>query len=151
MEFKYFSIRVYGLVVNSKNQLLITDEYIYGQRMTKFIGGGLEFGEGTLACILREFAEETQVILPPTLPQHFYATEQCIVSTFRQNTQVIPVYYTLCTDALNHLPTLSSPFDFECIEGAQGFRWINLHNFDAEQHLTFETDRIAIKKFISSL
>ena len=42
-----FNVRVYGILINEKNQLLVSDEYDFGFPHTKFPGGGLEYGEGT--------------------------------------------------------------------------------------------------------
>ena len=42
-----FNIRVYGILINDAKQVLVSDEYIRGTYITKFPGGGLEFGEGT--------------------------------------------------------------------------------------------------------
>ena len=53
-----FTIRVYGIIINQKNEILISDEFQLGTKMTKLPGGGLEFGEGTIDCIKREFREE---------------------------------------------------------------------------------------------
>ncbi len=36
-----FNIRVYALLINEKNEVLITDEFRFGKEMTKFPGGGL--------------------------------------------------------------------------------------------------------------
>jgi hypothetical protein len=41
-----FNIRVYGLLINKQQEVLVTDEYRIGMYMTKFPGGGLEYGEG---------------------------------------------------------------------------------------------------------
>ena len=53
-----FNVRVYGLLINENKQVLVSDEYIRGDYITKFPGGGLEFGEGTRDCLKREFMEE---------------------------------------------------------------------------------------------
>ena len=41
-----FNVRVYGLYIEYGN-ILVSDEKIKGQNITKFPGGGLEDGEGT--------------------------------------------------------------------------------------------------------
>ncbi|GAJ02545.1 unnamed protein product, partial [marine sediment metagenome] len=51
---QHFVVRVYGLIINDKKEVLLTDEYQLGMKMTKFPGGGLEFGEGPVDCIKRE-------------------------------------------------------------------------------------------------
>ncbi|MFM2327645.1 MAG: hypothetical protein RIR31_1847, partial [Bacteroidota bacterium] len=53
-----FNIRVYGILINENKQVLVSDEFIRGMQITKFPGGGLEFGEGTRDCLKREFMEE---------------------------------------------------------------------------------------------
>ena len=53
-----FTIRVYALIINGENEVLLSDEFRLGMRMTKFPGGGLQFGEGTLACLKREAMED---------------------------------------------------------------------------------------------
>ena len=55
---KHFNIRVYGLLINDHNEVLLSDEYVLDTYMTKFPGGGLKFGEGPEECILRECIEE---------------------------------------------------------------------------------------------
>ena len=42
-----FNIRVYGLWIR-EGRILVTDEFRLGTFMTKFPGGALEFGEGTI-------------------------------------------------------------------------------------------------------
>ena len=54
-----FNVRVYGVLLDKANRLLVSDEFIRGNYFTKLPGGGLEFGEGTLECVAREFMEET--------------------------------------------------------------------------------------------
>ncbi len=53
-----FNIRVYGLLFNDQGDILVSDEERFGNRFTKFPGGGLEFGEGLSDCLKREFIEE---------------------------------------------------------------------------------------------
>jgi len=36
-----FNLRVYGILINEKKQVLVSDEYIRGNYYTKFPGGGL--------------------------------------------------------------------------------------------------------------
>ena len=35
-----FTIRVYALILNDQNDVLVTDEFQLGMKMTKFPGGG---------------------------------------------------------------------------------------------------------------
>ncbi len=53
-----YIIRVYALILNLNNDILISDEYQLDMRMTKFPGGGMHFGEGPVDCLKREAVEE---------------------------------------------------------------------------------------------
>ena len=68
-----FNIRVYGILINEKKQVLVSDEYIRGGYYTKFCGGGLEKGEGTIDCLKREFMEEMSLIVDVT--GHLYTNK----------------------------------------------------------------------------
>ena len=68
-----FNVRVYGILKDSHNRVLVSDEFIRGNYFTKFPGGGLEFGEGTKECLVREFKEETG--LNVTVGEHIYTTD----------------------------------------------------------------------------
>jgi ADP-ribose pyrophosphatase YjhB (NUDIX family) len=48
---KRLNIRVYGLLINHQNEILLVDEQIDDFKFTKFPGGGLELGEGTTDCL----------------------------------------------------------------------------------------------------
>ena len=52
---KSFNIRVYGILLNDRNEVLVSDECRNGYSFTKFPGGGLEFGEGLVDGLKREF------------------------------------------------------------------------------------------------
>lgn len=53
-----FNIRVYGILIDDEHRVLVSDEYIRGRYYTKFVGGGMEIGEGSIDCLVREFKEE---------------------------------------------------------------------------------------------
>jgi 8-oxo-dGTP diphosphatase len=69
-----FVIRVYGIIVNNNNEVLLFDEHQHGMQMTKFPGGGLEFGEGTIEGLMREFKEECNGQEIKNI-NHFYTTD----------------------------------------------------------------------------
>src|SRR3984893_16940171 len=85
-----FNVRVYGLLINDNNEILISDEQEYGMRFTKFPGGGLEFGEGLIDGLKREFVEECYVEVE--VVSNFYTTDFFVKSAFNSS-QVINVYY----------------------------------------------------------
>jgi 8-oxo-dGTP diphosphatase len=86
-----FNVRVYGILINDKNQILLSDEYIRGQYYTKFPGGGLEIGEGTRDCLKREFKEEMNITVE--VKEHFYTTDFYQQSAFNPDHQIISIYY----------------------------------------------------------
>ena len=137
-----FNVRVYGLLINEHNQVLISDEQEYGMRFSKFPGGGLEFGEGLIDGLKREFVEECNVAIE--VLEHFYTTDFFVKSAFNDS-QVINVYYTVKNrDSLN-LNFKTEPFDFDG-EGdlLQSFRWISLDQL-TEDDVTFPTDKHVVK------
>lgn len=85
-----FTIRVYGLLIH-KGAVLLSRENIKCGIYTKFPGGGLEFGEGTIDCLHREFMEEAQAEIE--VLEHFYTTEDFVPSAFGSQCQVISIYY----------------------------------------------------------
>ncbi|ACU07801.1 hypothetical protein FIC_01353 [Flavobacteriaceae bacterium 3519-10] len=84
------NIRVYGAVVKDRKVLVLHEEYV-GQNLMKLPGGGLEFGEGVLGCLHREFEEELNVKIK--IKEHLYTQEDFLVSRFRANEQLLTLYY----------------------------------------------------------
>ena len=85
-----FNIRVYGILITEENKVLVSDEFIRGNYLTKLPGGGLEFGEGTRDCLVREFKEETG--LDVTIGDHIYTTDFYQPSAFRVGDQILSIY-----------------------------------------------------------
>ena len=85
-----FNVRVYGLLIHN-NQILIVKEPIKNNQVIKFPGGGLEFGEGTIDGLKREFKEELGVTI--TDVTHFYTTDFFVPSFLNPEHQVISIYY----------------------------------------------------------
>src|SRR6478672_4994784 len=85
-----FNVRVYGLLINENDQVLLSDEEEYGFRFSKFPGGGLEYGEGLIDALKREFVEECNAEVE--VLEHFYTTDFFIQSAFNDS-QIISVYY----------------------------------------------------------
>jgi 8-oxo-dGTP diphosphatase len=86
-----FNVRVYGILINEKKQVLVSDEFIRGNYYTKFPGGGLESGEGTRDCLKREFMEEMN--LKVEIGDHIYTTDFYQRSAFNPEHQIISIYY----------------------------------------------------------
>jgi 8-oxo-dGTP diphosphatase len=124
MNITRFNIRVYGIVLNQGN-ILLTDEYQLGIRMTKFPGGGMEYGEGTLDCLTREFREETGQEV--RVKEHIYTTDYFQPTMLLpEPQQLISIYYRVELPDYTLLKSSLKPFDFELAEGAQSFRWLPL-------------------------
>ena len=96
---KRFNIRVYGICIQA-NQVLINEEMIRGKKIIKFPGGGLEWGEGTIDCLKREWKEELGIAV--TVTDHFYTTDFFQPSAF-DSTQVISIYYLVEADLPLHI------------------------------------------------
>lgn len=106
-----FNIRVYGILFNDDNQLLLSDEYIRGNYYTKFPGGGLEYGEGTRDCLKREFKEEMD--LDVEIGEHIYTTDFFQVSAFNPSHQIISIYYFVRALEPIRCPLRTSTFAFD--------------------------------------
>ncbi|WP_129713869.1 NUDIX domain-containing protein [Pedobacter sp. SYP-B3415] len=145
----YFNVRVYGLLINSDSEVLVSDEEEYGVRFSKFPGGGLELGEGLIDGLKREFMEECGAEID--VLQHFYTTDFYEKSSFNDS-QVISIYYLVKERAPLQLAFKNRIFDFDN-EGElkQAFRWVLISDLDVEQ-ITFRTDKTVaamLKKYIS--
>lgn len=122
-----FTIRVYGILIDTQKNVLVSDEIIRGKFYTKFPGGGLEFGEGTIECLVREFKEETGLTI--SIKQHLYTTDFFQPSAFNENDQVISIYYLIESKDISLLKISTNVFDFseEQLSGKiqqENFRWI---------------------------
>ncbi len=142
-----FNIRVYGILINEKRQVLVSDEFIRGKYYTKFPGGGLEFGEGTRDCLKREFKEEMD--LNVDIKEHIYTTDYFQMSAFNPEHQIISIYYF--AEALESItaPLREKEFDFDEAQlkiyneknEIETFRFIEWNNFSAEC-VTLPIDKI---------
>lgn len=145
-----FNVRVYGLLLNENNQLLISDEREYGMYFSKFPGGGLEYGEGLIEGLKREFMEECNFKID--IIQHFYTTDFFLKSAF-DDTQIISVYYVVKNIDTINLPIKIVPFDFDNVqeEGGilQAFRWLNLDQLKIKD-VTFPADQKAVELLLNS-
>ena len=137
-----FNVRVYGLLINEQGQILISDEEEYGFRFSKFPGGGLEYGEGLIDALKREFVEECEAEIE--VIEHFYTTDFFCKSVFNES-QVISIYYLVRNSAPLNLNFKDNIFDFDS-DGdiLQAFRWKNIAELN-EDDVTFPTDQKVIE------
>lgn len=142
-----FTIRVYGLLIQN-GRVLVADEFIKGQRITKFPGGGLEFGEGLKDCLIREIREEMGV--EALEPKHFYTTDFFQQSAFHSTPmQVVSVYFAFrVVDPLS-IPVVSVPFGG--LTGPQDqevFRWLPLDGALVEV-MSLPIDRVVLGMLVN--
>lgn len=138
-DIKHFNIRVYGLLINNKRQILLSDEFVMDTYMTKFPGGGLKFGEGPEDCIIREcqeeFGQEIEII------RHFYTTGFFQKALYYTDNQLISIYYLIRLKKEPAFTISEKKFDFEKAKnGAQSFRWVDLSKL-AIENMTFPIDK----------
>lgn len=137
-----FNVRVYGIFINDKNEMLLSDEYIKGSYITKFPGGGLEYGEGTRDCLRREWKEELDQDIEVT--DHIYTTDFFQISAFGDGRQIISIYYYVKTISPFVKTVKLKPFDFdELVDQAQALRWMPVNKL-TEEAVTLPIDKIVV-------
>jgi ADP-ribose pyrophosphatase YjhB (NUDIX family) len=132
------NVRVYAIYLNENNEIMALNESYAGEKLTKLPGGGLEFGEGTHECLNREFAEELNLKI--NVVEHFYTQEDFLVSRFKENEQLLTIYYKV--DILNL-------HELEIMDGSiEKIKWISLHE---EDPLQLPIDKIVFQKLKENL
>ena len=143
-----FNVRVYGILLDAQNRLLVSDEYIRGEFFTKLPGGGLEFGEGTRDGLAREFMEETGITV--TVGKHLYTTDFFQISAFNKKDQIISIYYMVHSIDCEKIKTSELNFDFSPDQSAdkkgtfESFRWVNFEDLN-EDCMSLPIDKVAIQ------
>jgi|SRR6185437_2787010 len=135
-----FNVRVYGILINDNNQLLLSYEFIKGNYYTKFPGGGLEIGEGTRDCLKREFKEEMNISIE--VGEHFYTTDFYQKSAFGPNDQIISIYYFVSTKDTIDLEKINSEKN-----KTENFRFIDLQKFKVDD-VNLPIDKIVARLII---
>jgi 8-oxo-dGTP diphosphatase len=136
---KRFVIRVYAVVMNDRNQVLLSDEYMRNVYMTKFLGGRLEWGEGPADCLKREALEECGQSIE--IIDHFYTSDFFQTAMCYKESQLLTIYYLAQFNEPIQFKISTKPFDFiEAVHGSQSFRWIGIDDLEPGE-LTFPVDR----------
>lgn len=133
-----FTIRVYGILLNEQQQVLVSDEYVLGHYYTKYGGGGLELGEGTIDCLKREFIEEMN--LKVEVMEHIYTTDFYQRSAFNPEHQMMAIYYRVKALEPILVPLKILPFDFDEHQqqlisknvSVEAFRFVDWEKFSPE-------------------
>lgn len=128
-----FNIRVYVCIIKNNSVLVLHEEYA-GNFLIKLPGGGLEFGETTIDCLHRELLEELNLKIKNI--KHFYTQEEFVVSRFRENEQLLTIYYTADIIDENEFLIMDP-----CIEKAE---WLSLQT--VEEPLELPVDKVVFKK-----
>jgi 8-oxo-dGTP diphosphatase len=136
-----FNIRVYGIWIKDK-KILLSNEDINGFKMVKLPGGGLEFGEGLVDGLKREFREELDVAIE--VEKLIHTTDVFIQSAFRKNEQVIASHYLVHSDDEINTYEISQTTNLGA-DNHHSFQWVNW-NENVLEKLTFEMDKRAISK-----
>lgn len=145
-----FNVRVYGILINEQNKVLISDEKTLNVSFTKFPGGGLEYGEGLLDALKREFMEECE--LEVEIVKHIYTTDFWEKSSFNES-QIISIYYQVKAAGSVNYACSDTAFDFSASDipdKMEAFRFVDLESLQ-EQDLTFKTDQVAWANFKAQL
>jgi len=135
-----FVIRVYGVIINSDDQILLSSEIYQGLKFVKFPGGGLEFGEGTRDGLQREIHEELG--LKAEIEEHLYTADFYLESAFNPEDQILSVYYKVWIPEWKKISTEPWPPVYD--ERKERFHWIN-RDFLHENMLNFPADKTVIQ------
>lgn len=139
MEKKGFIVRVYGILINEKKEILLSDEYQLNMKMTKFPGGGLKYGEGTIDCLKREaieeFGQEIKIV------KHLFTTDFYQEAMFHEGNQLLSIYYLMELNEKPKFKISNIAFDFpERVNGSQSFRWKSIKALSMND-VTFPIDK----------
>lgn len=130
-----FNIRVYGLCVQDNKLLVLHEEYV-GEKLIKLPGGGMEYGEGTIDCLKREFMEEINLSIKSV--EHFYTQEDFVQSKFRENEQLLTIYYLVEVENIADLEIK--------IDQIERVEWLPI---ESESPFELPVDRIVFEKLQS--
>jgi 8-oxo-dGTP diphosphatase len=135
-----FNLRVYGILINNREEVLLSSELRFGIPMIKFPGGGLEQGEGLVDCLKREFREECGIDVE--VGNLFYVNDFFQASAFRNDDQLISFYYKVYYPQSLDLETVSIDFVHE--NEGEKLVWQAMLSLSEDQ-MTFPLDKIVAK------
>jgi len=134
---KPFNVRVYALLEH-EGKILLINEPFQNQLILKFPGGGLEFGEGTRDCLVREFEEELN--LKVEVMEHFYTQDFFQANAFNPSEQILLIYYKVktTTEALKSIKIL----DNDIVD----LVWKPIDELNLDE-MTLAADKVVIEMF----
>ena len=104
--------------------------------MTKFPGGGLNWGEGHKETLVREIKEEMN--LDAEIGEFFYVNDFFQQSAYREEDQLFSFYYQVSKIDFKAIP--SSNHTFPLTEEGEKFRWVSISELN-EDMFTFPIDK----------
>lgn len=139
-----FNLRVYGIVVNLNDEVLLSHESRNGFEFTKFPGGGVEFGEGLGEALNREFLEEIGVQVKDY--HLFYVNDFFQPSAFNPADQLVSFYFLVTLD-LNEINTNLSKLPKDA-KSSSDFERVSWHPIQAltTKDVTFPIDQEVLAK-----
>ncbi len=132
-----FTIRVYAVLINEQQEVLLMNESYRGISFTKFPGGGLEWGEGTRDCINRELHEELG--LENVALEQLYTTDFFVNSYFDTATQVLSIYFK-CSEPIEKSSVKLETSDSRLIS----LKWIPKNELTPKD-VTFPIDKKVVE------
>jgi len=136
-----FNLRVYALLINEKQEILLSDENRFGKFFTKFPGGGVEHGEGIQEALFRELQEELHLEISGA--DFFYFNEFHQASAFDQSNLVAFYYIVNIQKAAVPLQEEGYTIPFEQEQELQ--RWKAIQELQKDE-LTFPIDQKVLEK-----
>jgi len=134
-----YNLRVYGILFNREEEVLLSNEVLKGKSFTKFPGGGHELGEGLIDGLRREFMEELNIEIDAV--KHFYTTDYFQKSAFSAEEQLISIYYLVECAQAEQLKSGTRAAD----DANNTFFWKKLADLDVDD-VTFPVDQLVLKK-----
>jgi 8-oxo-dGTP pyrophosphatase MutT (NUDIX family) len=141
-----FNLRVYALIIDQSNRILVSDECRFGHFFTKFPGGGIEKNEGIIDALRRELQEELEAEMLDS--SFFYVNDFHQVSAFDTEHSLVVFYYKVRVQSIEKLgiSSYSIPFTVE----TEKQRWISLSDLQVND-LTFPIDQVVLEKLKAEL
>jgi 8-oxo-dGTP diphosphatase len=117
-----FNIKVFGLLVND-NKILVSDELLGSNAVTKFPGDELEFGESIEECLVRSFEDALDIKVK--IDRLFYVNDFYQASPVDAKEQIVNIYFVIEQLDNKAIHTVKKTFAFPP-HIKQVFRWMEI-------------------------